>query len=85
MAGCDGPIPEHLRFTVGEISIDRCPAFFIVDSKDFIDQCFEWYNWRDKGFLPMTGGYAEQSNKFVEACNYLDFLYAEKMKRESKR
>ena len=39
----------------------------------------------EKGFLPYPGGYLDQPNRIVEICNYMDYLLAEKLKREITR
>lgn len=45
---------------------------------------YELHNWREKGFLPYPGGYMDQPNRIVELINYMDYLFAEKIKREMK-
>lgn len=80
-AGCDAPIPEALRFKFAGIAIERCPAFYLRGSEPFLKTAFNWYSWRDKGFLPTHGGYEDQPNKYVEICDFIDMLMGEKTRK----
>lgn len=83
--GCDKPIPKGMRFSVAGISIDRCPNYYLKDSGEFTSEAFEMHNWREKGILPRAGGWTDQPNKFVEICNFLDFLFGYKQRHESRK
>lgn len=81
--GCDRPKPESSCFKFDGIVIDRCPGFYLKEG-GLIKFAYELHNWREKGFLPYPGGYLDQPNRIVEICNYMDYLFAEKIKREIK-
>ena len=57
---------------------DRCPNFY--RDTVFLSWAFRAYNWAEKGMLLMPGGYGQQPNKFVEACEYIGYLQAKKIK-----
>lgn len=79
--GCDKPKPEHQCFKFDGMVIDRCPGYYL--KRGIIQFAYELYNWREKGVLPYPGGYLDQPNRIVEICNYMDYLLAEKLKRET--
>ena len=78
--GCDKPKAVDQCFKFDDIVIDRCPGFYLKNG--IIKFAYELHNWREKGLLPCRGGYMDQPNRIVEICNYMDYLLAEKTKRE---
>ena len=77
--GCeqDSPIPG--RWSIGDIVLNRCPL-------KSVDNRIYWYikayNFLEKGVLPTSGGWLDQSNKFIEAMNLIT-NEMEKIKREN--
>ncbi len=56
------------RWQIGPYKLKRCPVR-VVDHKIFL--YFKAYNFFVKGFLPVDGGWIKQTNKYIEAINYI--------------
>jgi len=75
--GCekDSPIPD--AWTVGEFTFQRCPVKEL-DPKTYL--YLRAFNWYRRGYLPSSGGWMDQTNKFVEAVAYIE-AEAERIKK----
>lgn len=71
----DHPIPG--RWQIGKWKFQRCPS-------RLMDQGIVWftrsYMFMQKGILPDTGGWMDQTNKFIEV---MQFIQGELNKREA--
>lgn len=81
--GCDRPLPLERSLKVAGLALDRCQNYY--SDHLFVSRAFRAHRWRELGILRCGGGYAQQPNKFVEVCEYIDYVQSEKTKRESKR
>ena len=66
--GCfkDSPIPG--RWQIGENKFSRCPLSIIEQSSYWFIRA---YSFSEKGLLPRSGGWLEQTNKFIEAMGII--------------
>lgn len=81
--GCDVPLPTP-RLEFEGIGLDRCPGYYSRESL-FLNDAFNVYAWRDKGFLPYSGTWMEQPNRIVETVELIDRLVSWNIAREAKR
>ncbi len=82
--GCDKPRARECAFEFGGYVIDRCPAHYTKSASGWILWANEIYGHREKGIMPFVGGYLDQPNKIVEMCGYLDYIFSEKLKMETR-
>ena len=73
LKGCDGPLPKHLQWNCMGYTFDRCPNFYLRDS-GFVQEAFQVYAWREKGFLPFPGSWPDQPNLIIEILEFMDQL-----------
>lgn len=66
--GCleDSPIPG--RWQIGDFVLERCPLSMISQESCWYIRA---YNFMEKGVMPISGGWMEQSNKFVEGMSLI--------------
>ena len=66
--GCinDSPVPG--RWKVGTEEYNKCPVKLVNISSNWLIKA---YNFMEKGILPRSGGWLDQSNKFVSAMSII--------------
>lgn len=60
----DGGCTEEAEYVDGIIT-DRCPVMWYADCSIL----FQSFNWMERGFLPFSGGWADQPALFMDALN----------------
>jgi hypothetical protein len=80
--GCekDSPVPD--RWQLDEYRFQRCPKKEVsADIQLFIVA----YNFFKQGVLPNTGGWLDQSHKYLQAVQFIDAEVSDIMKRASQK
>lgn len=68
----------------GKIPMPRCPGR--CNTTD-VRRVVAAYNWMKKGFLPVEGGYLDQAQTFLNACDFIGAMVAhheEKARQKAK-
>lgn len=74
---CDGECSEYKdkdhqiegRWKLGDWEFNRCPKSYVTENMDFWIKAFSMYK---NGFLPDSGGWLRQTNKFTEVMAFID-------------
>lgn len=64
-------------------TFDRCPNFYLKQS-EFLQEAFEVFAWRGKGFLPFPGSWLDQPNIILELLTFMEQLIHFKSSAEKK-
>lgn len=56
------------RWTLYEMSFNRCPLSYLTNQ---VDRWITAYVMFEKGILPQEGGWLSQSNKFIEVIGFI--------------
>lgn len=67
--GCveDSPIPDVWQ--IGEYKFQRCPVKIVDQS---VYELIQAYNFYKSGYLPNTGGWLDQSCKFIGSVQFIE-------------